>query len=86
MLRGLFDAGGLFLVPFVAYALFLALRRRYPFVLDSWTQGPVATLVVAGLALAVAGVLLTGFFANRHKGAYVPAHIEKGRLVPGRME
>lgn len=86
MLRGLVDAGALFLVPFVAYALLLLLRRRYPFVLDAWTQGPIATLVVAGLALAVAGTLLTGFFANRHRGAYVPAHIENGALVPGRME
>ena len=27
-----------------------------------------------------------GFLAHRHKGAYVPAHIENGVLVPGRME
>lgn len=86
MLRALVDAGGLFLLPFVAYGILLALRRRYPFVLAAWTEGPVAALVVAGLALAVAGTLLTGFFANRHRGAYVPAHLENGVLVPGRIE
>ncbi len=86
MLRGLVDAGVLFLLPFLAYAVLLVLRRRYPFVLVAWTEGPLARLVVAGLVLAVAGALLTGFFANRHKGAYVPAHIENGVLVPGRME
>lgn len=86
MLRNLLDAVMLFLVPFVAYALLLGLRRRYPFVLDSWTRGPLATLAVTGLALAVAGALLTGLFANRHKGAYVPAHIENGKLVPGRID
>lgn len=86
MLRSLIDAGGLFLVPFVAYALFLGLRRRYPFVLEAWTQGPLATLIVTGLALAVAGALLTGFFADRHRGAYVPAHMQNGVLVPGHID
>lgn len=86
MLRSLADAGVLFLVPFAAYAILLVLRRRYPFVLETWTNGPLATLIVTGLALAVAGALLTGLFANRHKGAYVPAHLENGVLVPGRME
>jgi hypothetical protein len=27
-----------------------------------------------------------GIFAPRHAGAYVPAHIENGKLVPGRMQ
>ena len=86
MVRGLVDAGVLFLLPFLAYAVLLVLRRRYPFVLVAWTEGPLAMLVVSGLALAVAGTLLAGFLAHRHKGGYVPAHIEHGVLVPGRME
>ncbi len=37
-------------------------------------------------AIAVAGMLTFGIFAVRHEGAYVPAHIENGKLVPGRLQ
>ena len=86
MERGLLDSAALFLLPFLVYAVMLTLRRRYPFALTSWTSGPVAALVASGLALVVAGILLTGYFAPRYHGAYVPAHLDHGRLVPGHME
>ena len=47
--------------------------------------GPLAALVVAGLALAVLSLLAAGFFGHRGQGDYVPAHLENGVLVPGRM-
>ena len=75
-----------FLAPFAGYALVLVLRRRYPFVLAAWSQGPLALLVVGGLALAVLTLLGTGLLGPRHRGDYVPAHLENGVLVPGRME
>lgn len=75
-----------FLLPFVGYAAWLLLRRRYPFVLSAWKRGPLAALVVGGLALAVLSLLLTGLFGHRGRGDYVPAHLENGVLVPGRME
>jgi len=75
-----------FLLPFAGYVLFLALKSRYPFVASAWTRGPVAILVVSGLALAVASLLLAGLVGPRAHGGYVPAHIENGVLVPGRME
>jgi hypothetical protein len=31
-------------------------------------------------------MLILGVLAPRHSGAYVPAHIENGTLVPGRIE
>jgi hypothetical protein len=31
-------------------------------------------------------VIVFGVFAPREQGAYVPAHVEKGRLVPGHFE
>ncbi len=86
MLRGLSDAILLFLVPFAGYALFLIVWRRYPHRLTAWTREPVLRLIAAGLALAVAGTLMAGLFAARYKGDYVPAHLEKGVLVPGKME
>jgi protein-S-isoprenylcysteine O-methyltransferase Ste14 len=86
MLRVILEPALLFLSPFAAYLIYLYLRRRYPFVVDHWTRGTVSTLTLAGLAIAVAGLFLLGFFSERHEGAYAPAHIENGRLIPGHME
>jgi hypothetical protein len=36
--------------------------------------------------VAVAGVIVLGLFAPREQGAYVPAHVENGRLMPGHFE
>lgn len=75
-----------FLLPFLGYAVSLALRRRYPFVLTAWSRGPLAVLVVCGLALAVASLVAAGLLWPRGRGDYVPAHMENGVLVPGRLE
>ena len=84
--RGLLDAVLLFFVPFLVYAGVLVVRRRYPFVLKAWTDGPLAQLIVAGLALAILGILAAGLLSGRSTGNYVPAHVEHGTLVPGRMQ
>ncbi len=86
MARNLLDALGLFAVPFAVYALVLAVRQQYPFVAASWSRGLLAALTVAGLALVVLGLVAVALFADRHRGAYVPAHLDGGRLVPGHME
>ena len=84
--RTLLDAVALFLSPFLVYGLVLAARRRYPFLAESWTRGSLALLTVAGLAAVVLGLVLLGAMAGRHRGAYVPAHLENGVLVPGHIE
>ncbi|WP_026608354.1 DUF6111 family protein [Methylocapsa acidiphila] len=86
MWRIMLEPALLFVSPFVAYVIYLALRRNYPFAVDHWTQSAVASLFLAGLAIAAAGMIAFGVFAVRHEGAYVPAHIENGRLVPGRLQ
>lgn len=86
MLRVILEPALLFLSPFLAYTIYLYLRNRYPFEVDHWTRSAVSSLALAGLAIAVAGIFLLGFFSERHEGTYVPAHIENGRLVPGRTE
>ncbi|MGB8277324.1 MAG: DUF6111 family protein [Methylovirgula sp.] len=86
MWRVLWEPVLLFLAPFIAYAGLLLLRRTAPFSSRHWTQGTVSMLTVAGLAAAIVFMLAYGLLAERHKGAYVPAHIENGRLVPGRIE
>ena len=49
-----------------------------------WPAAPLVVLVV--LACAAVSLLALGLFSDRHQGAYRPAHIENGRLVPGEMQ
>jgi hypothetical protein len=86
MWRDLWEPALLFFTPFIAYAGLLLLRRAAPFSSKHWTQGTVSTLTLCGLAIAIVFMLGYGLFAERHKGAYVPAHIENGQIVPGHME
>jgi hypothetical protein len=84
MWRAIIETTLFFSAPFALYALFHLLQMRWPFVAELWTKGVVSTLTVAGLAIAVAGLLLLGL-ESRNQGTYMPAHIENGRLVPGRF-
>ena len=85
MIRAVAEGLAFFLIPFVAFALYLAVRRRNPTSVDAWTGSTTATLSLAGLALAALAIFLFGVFEERPTGAYVPAHIENGTLVPGRF-
>lgn len=76
----------LFASPFLAYVAYLVLRQKYPFAIEHWSRNAVSTMTLAGLAIAAAGMLVFGILAPRHEGAYVPAHIENGKLVPGRIQ
>jgi len=84
--RALVEAALFFLSPFVAYAAWLVLRRRYPLQMEHWSGGKLSGLVLAGLLAAVIGVFWLGLSAQRHQGVYFPARVEKGKLVPGHIE
>lgn len=77
----------LFLAPFAAYGLYLKvtdLGWRAP---ERWHGVPLAWLAAAGLSLVAISLFaaaLTGGFPTG--GTYVPAHMESGRLVPGRTD
>lgn len=86
MLRLVSEGLGLFLLPFAAYMLLLLAQRRYPLLRQSWASGSLVWLTAAGLGLAILGLLGLGLFSERYRGAYAPAHIENGRLVPGSMQ
>jgi len=75
----------LFLLPFAIFALWLTLLRRSPLSRVHW-DGRVPVLVLVGLGLAIGWLAWTGFTAPRGKGAYVPAHMENGVFVPGKLE
>lgn len=85
MTRAVFEALVLFLSPFLLFGIYLYLRRRNPLTREAW-DGHVPWLVLAGLIVAILGLVIGGLTAQRHSGAYVPAHIEDGRLVPGRFQ
>jgi hypothetical protein len=76
----------LFLSPFAVYAIYLALRALYPLEVEYWTRGRMSVMTLVGLAAAVLGLVAVNAFAPRGRGLYVPAHVENGVLVPGRVE
>ena len=84
MIRAIFGEGLLFFVPFAAFALYLLARRRNPFSRVHWSDRT-AWLVIAGLACVIAALIFTGITAERQAGGFEPAHMENGRLVPGRF-
>jgi hypothetical protein len=86
MWRFMIEPALLFLSPFAFYAASLMLRRTPPFTGDAWSRGTVSWLTLAGLVVAISGMILVGVYAERHSGAYVPAHIENGKLVPGKLD
>ncbi|HEY1780975.1 MAG TPA: DUF6111 family protein [Roseiarcus sp.] len=84
--REIFEPLALFLSPFVVYAVYLTLRARYPLEIEHWTRGRVSAMTLIGLAAAVLGLVALDAFAPRGRGVYIPAHIDHGVLVPGRIE
>jgi Family of unknown function (DUF6111) len=84
--RNVLESLALFLSPFAVYALYLVLRARYPFEVEHWTRGRVSIMTLIGLAAAVLGLVALNAFAPRGRGVYIPAHVENGVLVPGRIE
>lgn len=85
MWRAIVETALLFLTPFVAYALFHSLQLRWPFVRALWHGKVVSLLTIAGLLVAIVGVVALGL-TRLNQGAYVPAHVENGKLQPGRFE
>jgi Family of unknown function (DUF6111) len=84
MIRPVLTEIGIFLIPFAVYALFLIATRSGLFAQASWPTPLVAKLVLGSLLL----VIVSFYFLAEFSGAppdstYEPAHMDKGRLVPG---
>ena len=86
MSRALLEPLALFLSPFAVYAIYLALRARWPLEVEHWTGVRVSILTLVGVAAAVLGLVAVNLLAPRGQGVYVPAHQENGVLIPGRFE
>jgi len=84
MIRPVLTEVAIFLIPFVAYALFLIATRSGLLASSSWPAPLVAKLVLGSLLLVIVSfVLLAHFSGAPPNSTYVPAHVENGRLVPG---
>ncbi|MDQ0394702.1 DUF6111 family protein [Labrys monachus] len=82
MLRPFFYEFVLFLLPFLAYALYLHARRRNGFSLQGWERAPLLGLLALGVVCVGVGLALFAHFGGVPAGsAYVPAHMENGKLV-----
>lgn len=82
MWRVILETALFFFTPFVVYALFHLAQKRWPFVAELWHGRIVSLLTIAGLVLAIGGMVTLGL-TGLHQGEYVPAHVENGKLAPG---
>jgi hypothetical protein len=73
----------LFLLPFIAFGLWLRFGQPDPTAPKSWRDAPLFWLFVVALVLAIAGVFAMADFSGGREGVYVPPHEENGRVVPG---
>jgi hypothetical protein len=77
----------LFIAPFAIYALVLLATRRDARDREHWPARMLASLAIAGSVLVIGGLIWFAHFGGAPTtGTYVPAHIEDGRLVPGRIK
>ena len=75
---------GIFLIPFVVYALFLISTRSGLLTRSSWPVVIVGRLLLGSLLLVVISLILLAQFSGAPPNStYVPAHIENGKLIPG---
>ncbi len=86
MSRAVLEPLVLFITPFAAYAIYLALRARFPLEVQHWTGVRVSILTLVGLGAALFGLVALNLFSPRGQGVYVPAHEVNGVLVPGHIE
>ena len=76
----------LFLLPFLAYGLWLRLSGRGWRAPERWRGVPLVWLVAAGVILTLASfVALALTSGGSPRAVYVPAHMEDGVFVPGRI-
>jgi hypothetical protein len=87
MIRPILTEIGIFLIPFAVYALYLVASRSAVLHHTSWPLHVVGWLALGALLLTILSLLLLAHFSGAPpKSTYVPAHIENGRLIPGREQ
>lgn len=85
MIRPILIEVALFLVPFVAYAVYVWATRAGAFDSEAWNIRVVGWLTLAAAALMIGSFIVMAQFGGAPPySTYEPAHMEDGELVPGR--
>jgi Family of unknown function (DUF6111) len=84
MIRPLATELVLFLTPFALYGAYLWATRAGVLDASSWRLQTLMWLTISALGLMIVSFLFIAEFSGAPpRSAYVPAHTENGRLVPG---
>jgi hypothetical protein len=84
MIRPVFTEIALFAAPFVLYAVFLWATKAGIMDIESWPLSRLAWLTIVALVLVVGSFIFFAHFSGSRPGsAYIPAHLENGKFVPG---
>lgn len=84
MIRPALTEIGIFLIPFVVYALFLVASRSGLLTQSSWPIRTLGRLALVALLFVIASLIAFAHFTGAPPDStYVPAHIVNGKLVPG---
>ncbi|MAB00634.1 MAG: hypothetical protein CMN87_01720 [Stappia sp.] len=76
----------LFSLPFIGFAIWLYLTKKAQ-TSENWRKGPMPWLVMAGLALAIGGLVMLAQEEGLPEGkVYKPAELRDGVLIPGHYE
>lgn len=88
MLRAIFLYGLLLLLPAMLYAGYLHLIKHIKQAEGpDWSEAPFTWLLIAGLALMAVGMVTTAYVIGEDpQGAYAPARMEGGKLIPGEVK
>jgi hypothetical protein len=84
MLRTILEGIFLFLVPFVAFGLYLYGRGQNPMQPEVWSKKSLSWLTLVALGLCLGALIVWGATHQTARGTYVPSHVDKsGQFVPG---
>jgi heme/copper-type cytochrome/quinol oxidase subunit 3 len=76
----------LFAMPFLLYAVFLWATRAGVMDPESWPVSRLVTLAIVSFLLVIGSFIYFANYTGAPPGSrYVPAHIEDGKFVPGRV-
>ena len=87
MARPVLTEVALFILPFVAYGIFLWSTRAGILHTESWTLPRIAWLLISALILMIGSFVVLAQWGGAPAGStYVPAHYENGKFVPGQIK
>lgn len=87
MIRPVFTEVVLFFTPFVLYAAFLWFTKAGVIDRTSWPLSRFLSLLIAALVLVAGSFIFFAHWSGAPVGTrYIPAHVEDGKFVPGRLQ